>query len=260
MGGVTGASAAHINGVARSNSLSPTSKQVQKLEVQLKAGEFKSPPPTYTGHYTAAYESGAPLSPRSQQLVDATNGFTRFDTIRDMNWGNDFHTNRQISTTTHRDYKPHMQTFNMAAAQEAQAAGVPVSPRSGAVLRVKHAVDSGANIHQLSPTSRRIVQETKNFTTFDTLPASQVNSTDRQFEWGSEPVRSQPIHSQWTNDTSAPTANPVTNKAMYVTDMISEGYKSPKSQGTAGADDKAFMLSVANTAGADRFETKSWAQ
>merc|ERR1712086_520885 len=181
--GVTGASAAHINGVARSNSLSPTSKQVQKLEVQLKAGEFKSPPPTYTGHYTAAdefnydtamaaqmagnplsprsgsllrvkaaYESGAPLSPRSQQLVDATNGFTRFDTLRDMNWGNDFHTNRQISTTTHRDYKPHMQTFNYLAAKQAQDGGAPMSPRS-----------------------RQIVQVTENFTNFDTLPSTNVN-------------------------------------------------------------------------------------
>lgn len=204
--GVTGDSAAHINGVARSNSLSPTSKQVQKLEVQLKAGEFKSPPPTYTGHYTAAdefnfenamaaqmagnplsprsgsllrvkaaYDSGAPLSPRSQQLVDATNGFTRFDTLRDMNWGNDFHTNRQISTTTHRDYKPHMQTFNYLAAKQAQDGGNPVSPRSGAILRVKQAVDSGAKLNELSPRSRQIVQVTENFTNFDTLPSTNVN-------------------------------------------------------------------------------------
>merc|ERR1712195_155963 len=100
----------------------------------------------------AAYESGAPLSPRSQQLVDATNGFTRFDTLRDMNWGNDFHTNRQISTTTHRDYKPHMQTFNYLAAKQAQDGGAPTSPRSG-----------------------QIVQVTENFTNFDTLPSTNVN-------------------------------------------------------------------------------------
>jgi len=209
--GVTGNSAAHINGVTRSNSLSPTSKQVKNLEVQLKAGEFKSPPPNYTGHYNAgdefnfdaamaaqmagnplsprsgtllrvkaAHDSGAPLSPRSQQLVDATNGFTRFDTLKDMSWGNDFHTNRQISTTTHRDYKPHMGTFNYLAAKQAQDGGVPVSPRSGAILRVKQAVDSGAKLNELSPRSRQIVQVTENFTNFDTLPSSNVNWSNNE--------------------------------------------------------------------------------
>jgi hypothetical protein len=92
-----------------------------------------------------------------------------------MNWGNDFHTNRQISTTTHRDYKPHMQTFNYLAAKQAQDGGNPVSPRSGAILRVKQAVDSGAKLNELSPRSRQIVQVTENFTNFDTLPSTNVN-------------------------------------------------------------------------------------
>jgi hypothetical protein len=191
----------------RSVSASPITKSVRKLDVQMKAGDFKSPapapqPPRQVFDFEAAqraqaagkplsprsgsflrvkqqYDSGAELSPRSQKIVEDTQGFTRFDTLRDMNWGNDFHTNRQISYTTFRDYKPHMQTFNLAAAQQAQAAGVPVSPRSGNVLRVKEIYDSGRPIQALSPRSRQIVQVTENFTNFENLPETNMN-------WGSD--------------------------------------------------------------------------
>jgi hypothetical protein len=208
----------------------------------------------------SAYDAGQVLSPRSQAIYDATNGFTRFDTLRDHNWGNDYHTNRQISTTTYRDYKPHMQTFNLAAAQQAQAAGVPVSPRSGAVLRVKEAMDSGKEFHELSPRSRRIVQETKNFTTFDTLPASKVNSTDAKFEWGNEPQGSAPlVHRLWTNDSAAPTTAPITTSAPFVADQIATGYKSPKSPDSQAKEDKAAMLKLANAGTQDSFgRRKSW--